>query len=152
MVGPRLSIKAVIIRDGHILAMKGHDPWGDYYLLPGGGQRHGESVPEALQRECLEEIGTTVVIHDLRLVREYIARNHEFAAEEGDAHQVELIFDCTLPEGARPVMGSTPDVNQVSVEWLPVDRIQEYRLYPQSLRAVLVDLSASDRVFRGDVN
>jgi len=152
MQSPRLSVKAIIIRDGHILTMRGHDPWGDYYLLPGGGQHHGESVHEALQRECLEEIGTGVVVHDLRLVREYIGRNHEFAAEDGHLHQVELMFVCSLPEGAEPRMGSSPDVNQTSVEWLPLERLGEYRLYPRTLRPVLADLQANGPLYRGDVN
>ena len=86
----RNSAKAIIIQNNRLLAIRGKDPWGDYYLLPGGGQRAGETILEALQRECLEEIGTTVVTHDLRLVREYIGRNHEFAEYAGDVHQVEL--------------------------------------------------------------
>ena len=152
MQSPRLSVKAIIIRDGRILTMRGNDPWGDYYLLPGGGQHHGESVPEALQRECLEEIGTTVQIHELRFVREYIGRNHEYAAEDGDLHQVELMFVCSLPEGAQPAVGSSPDVNQTAVEWLPLERIAELRLYPRSLASAFADLGAAGPLYRGDVN
>jgi len=152
MQGPRLSVKAIIIRDGMILTMHGVDDWGDYYLLPGGGQNRGETAHEALQRECLEEIGTGVVVHELRLVREYVAAHHEFAAAEPGLHQVELMFRCSLPEGARPRVGSSPDVNQVSVQWLELRRLQEYRLYPRSLRSVFQDLDSANRVYFGDVN
>ena len=142
MQGPRLSIKAIIICDGRILTMKGKDRDGDYYLLPGGGQHAGESVHEALQRECREEIRTGVVIHELRFIRDYIGRNHEYAAEEGNVHQVELMFRCSLPEGARPAVGAVPDENQTAVEWLPLDRLASHRLYPRSLRTALADIGA----------
>lgn len=58
----RNSVKAIIIMNGEILLTKNQDPEGFFYLFPGGGQEHGETFHEALQRECLEEIGSSVQI------------------------------------------------------------------------------------------
>ena len=73
------------------------DRSGIFYLLPGGGQNHGETLKEGLQRECLEEIGTEVEIGELLYVREYIGKNHQFRNAHRAFHQVENVFRCTLP-------------------------------------------------------
>jgi len=45
----------------------------------GGGQEQGATIHKALQRECLEVISVEEVIGELKFVREYIGKNHEFA-------------------------------------------------------------------------
>lgn len=92
----RNSVKAIIVEDGKILCIKCKDDWGFFYLLPGGGQEPGETLPDALTRECLEEIGTKVTVGDLVFVRDYISANHEFAEYESEVHQVELMFIVTF--------------------------------------------------------
>src|SRR5688500_5122957 len=114
----RTAAKAVIIRDGHLLAIKCHGHEGLFYILPGGGQDPGEDLHAALQRECLEEIGVGVDIGQLLYVRDYIGRNHEFIEQEGHVHALELMFACTL-RGEPAQGGSRPDDYQTGVEWLP---------------------------------
>lgn len=147
----RNSIKAIIVQDERLLVTRAADDLGDYYLLPGGGQEPDETMIDTLQRECLEEIGTRVVVHDLRVVRDYIGKNHEFDHDRY-SHQVEMMFYCTLPEGAVPAMGRLPNDNQASVEWVPLKELSQYRLYPQILRAVFADLESNKRIYYGDVN
>jgi ADP-ribose pyrophosphatase YjhB (NUDIX family) len=87
----RVAVKAIVMRDGQLLVTRNVDAQGFFFLVPGGGQEHGEPLPVALQREVMEEVGVPIEVHDLVLVRDYIARNHEFA-QESDAHQLELFF------------------------------------------------------------
>ncbi len=149
----RNSAKAIIIADGRLLTMKARDQWGPYYLLPGGGQEFGETIHEALRRECLEEVNAEIGIGDLVFVREYIGRNHEFAEYDGDLHQVECMFRCTLAPGAVPAVGSVPDKGQVGVEWVPLAGIMDYRLYPMGIREALVRLDEEPYpVYFGDIN
>ncbi|MEA3238227.1 MAG: NUDIX domain-containing protein, partial [Candidatus Bipolaricaulota bacterium] len=108
MSGIRNSAKAIIIEDDRILLTRNRNNAGEFYLLPGGGQRHGESLSEALVRECLEEIGVRVSVGNLLLVRDYISAHHEFASEDANAHQVEFMFRCRIPAGEVHV-GKTPD-------------------------------------------
>ena len=60
----RNSAKAIIIRNGQILCTKNRDLLEEFYLLPGGGQNHGEPLYETLKRECLEEIGAKIQVHE----------------------------------------------------------------------------------------
>jgi ADP-ribose pyrophosphatase YjhB (NUDIX family) len=149
----RNSAKAIIIRDACLLVIRSRDEDGDWYLLPGGGQAHGEPLPEALQRECREEMGARVQVGELKLVREYIGRNHEFAAHDGEAHQVEFMFECQVDTAYVPGNGNTPDTSQTGVVWLPLPDLERFRLYPKVLRLILKNgVSGITCAYLGDVN
>ncbi|NPV79090.1 MAG: NUDIX domain-containing protein [Firmicutes bacterium] len=149
----RVSAKAVIIQDGRLLVTKNVDQFGTFYLLPGGGQLPGETLIDALKRECREEIGVEVDVGELLFVREYIGCNHEFAFWDGDIHQVELMFACTVRDGQVPQKGVEPDRYQVSVEWLDLDGLDSRRLYPQALKRYVASSRREERcIYMGDVN
>jgi 8-oxo-dGTP pyrophosphatase MutT (NUDIX family) len=148
----RNSAKAIIIKNGCLLTVKNYDLEGDWYLLPGGGQNPGETLEEALRRECIEEIGTEVRVGRLRYIREYIGKNHEFSEHDGDSHQVEFMFECGFDEGQSPKMGSDPDVYQTGIAWLPINEIHKYRMYPKQLRDLLLSEAENDDTYLGDVN
>ena len=72
----RNAARALILRDGEILLLRKEDDDGsERYALPGGAQDPGETLRQALNRECLEEIGTEVEIRDLL----HVAATHPFA-------------------------------------------------------------------------
>lgn len=149
----RNSAKALIIRNGCVLAIRNIDADGDWYILPGGGQERGETLHDALRRECLEEIGALVTVGDLKLVREYIGRNHEFGDHDGDVHQVEFMFEGSIDTGYTPANGSAPDTHQTGVAWLPLDDLDRFRIYPAALKTVLKNgLAAALLAYMGDVN
>src|SRR3569832_452652 len=116
---PRESAKAVIIRDDKLLVIVKRDRQGEYFLLPGGGQDTIESLLATLRRECLEEIAAEVEPGDLLFVRAYIARTHEYAAAEPEAHQLDLMFACAVPAYYEPGSGQVPDNALTGVRWLP---------------------------------
>lgn len=151
MPAVRLSIKAIIIRDRRLLVLKNLDEQGEWFMLPGGGQEFGETVLDTLRRECLEEIGAHVAVGRLRFIRDYIARNHEFASTDGDVHQVELMFACELRSEPRP--GSEPDIMQTGIAWLDLHDLARFRLYPRILQDLLAgDAGAGEPLYLGDVN
>ncbi len=57
--GYRVSVKGLIYEDGKLLFVRERS---DTWDLPGGGLEHGESIAEALRRECREELGTEIEI------------------------------------------------------------------------------------------
>ena len=151
--GFRNSAKAIVVLDGRLLVTRHVDELGNWYLLPGGGQRFGETLVEAVMREALEETGARLRVGALKVVREYIGRNHEFADSDGHAHQLELMFECELDGDYRIGIGSRPDASQVGVAWLPIRELEQYRLYPKALIGILKQgLAGLTAVYLGDVN
>ena len=154
MKGIRTSAKAIIIEDGKILLTRNEDAQGAFYLLPGGGQRHGEPLSEAVVRECMEETGVLVSVGDLLLVRDYISDNHEFAEQDDDVHQVEFMFRCRIVDGDAH-SGETPDIWQTGVEWVEVSKLRDVRLYPAALAEPLQRIARGESpaiCYLGDIN
>ena len=152
MIKQRNSAKAIIIKNNKILTIKCKDPDGYFYLLPGGGQNPGETIHQALKRECMEEICCDIEIGKLKIIREYIGKNHEFAWFDSHVHQIEFMFLCKIAGNCVPKIGPSPDNCQVGIEWIELSDIHKYRLYPQSLRNKFAELEKNDRIYFGDVN
>lgn len=152
-MGIRNSAKAVIVKEGKLLALKMHENGGTYYILPGGGQKHGENLHQALERECKEELGVEVEIGELIFVREYIGKNHELAAYHSHAHQTEFLFLCNTNQDIF-INGIRPDKGQLGTEWLPINELLEYKLFPQALRTHLISYfdSGKTATYVGDIN
>lgn len=148
----RNSAKALIIEDNKVLCTRNRDLFGDFYLLPGGGQNHSETLKEALIRECLEEIGALVEVGNLYFIREYISANHELAELDNSIHQIEFIFACTLTEPLQSRPAHSIDAMQTGIVWLPISELENYRFYPASLIEKIKNFPPVDfaQVYLGD--
>ncbi|MGZ0654229.1 NUDIX domain-containing protein [Coraliomargarita sp. W4R53] len=149
----RTAARALIILDQKVLAIKMRDRTGVFYILPGGGQRHGETLRQGLKRECLEEIGTDVEIGDLLYVREYIGKNHEFRNTHRSFHQVENVFRCSLPDPDGIGPGTEHDKKQVGVEWIPLEDLPNRRFLPEVIKPFFKNGGFEPNTnYLGDVN
>lgn len=149
----RTAARAVILRDGKILTVVLRDREGDFHVLPGGGQVHGETLAETVHRECLEEIGAEVSVGELLYMREYVGANHGFAQRHAHFHQVEAVFRCTLKDEPGADTGTARDNRQVGLAWVPLAELHRFRFFP----TVLKDLVKADdivvpRTYLGDIN
>lgn len=152
MAGIRNSAKAMIIHEEKLLCAKHKNKDEIFYVLIGGGQEYRENLIEALKRECREEANAEIEVHDLRYVRDYIAKNHEFADEHPEYHGVELMFYCTLKPGTEVSNGFGPDTRQIGIEWLEIGKLSEYNLYPKILKELIKPDGMKGPVYLGDVN
>ena len=151
----RNAARGLIVQDDSLLVLKyreGHDEW---FLVPGGGQEPGEPLEQTVQRECKEEVNVDVEVKELLFIREYIGKNHEFAATH-DGHQVDFFFLCTIRSG-RPAVGKVADKNQVGVEWMKLTELETKEFYPKTMRRALVDalrskVARNHLVYMGDIN
>lgn len=152
----RSAAKALIIQEEKLLTIKClsmvHGYAETYFVLPGGGQRHGESLIEALCRECQEEINVAVEVQDLAFIREYIGKHHGLAGHK-HAHQIDHFFYCTILTG-QPNIGHTPDIEQVGIEWIALDKLESINFYPRAMRKLIATHTSSkvQRIYLGDIN
>ena len=85
----RFSVHAVIHMNGQVLLIKqtyGDKRWG----LPGGGVEPGETIHEAIKRECMEELGIDIIVD----VFTGLYYHKSFNAQVG-------IFRCIVPDGSK---------------------------------------------------
>ncbi len=147
--GIRNAVRAVITRDGTVLLQRKIDDSGDErYALPGGAQEHGESLTDALQRECEEEIGTRVEVIDLLYVGDYFKPRQ--TVPPTTRQLVEFLFGCTVPDNYRAGNGPRPDKHQVDVVWVPVRDLSEINLVPLDY-AQLLKQKNLPRVYAGQL-
>lgn len=135
MTSPRLGVKALVVRAGHVLMNHYVDPGGaDVFAPPGGGQEHGEDQVAALIRECREEIGALVEVFQVACLYEVLSeRRMVDGAPIPPFHQVNVAYWCDLAEGEEPGEGTALDPGQVGTAWLPLERLGQYRLHPVGL-------------------
>jgi ADP-ribose pyrophosphatase YjhB (NUDIX family) len=134
----RNAARAVIIRQGRILLLrKDGGGRGERYALPGGAQDPGESLSEALDRECVEEIGTRVEVGDLIYVAEFFKQRD--TQPPSSRHLVEFIFRCSVPEDYAPRNGHRPDKHQVAVVWADFAGLTRMPLFPRYLTDCLTE-------------
>ena len=121
-------------------------------MLLGSGQKYNERIDEALNRECVEEIGSHVEINRLIFIRDYIGKNHQFKNQEGDVHQVELMFSCKLLN-ENPSMTRKKDEYQIGIEWIPLNELKQIRVYPRVLKEVIhSDGTFDEKEYLGDMS
>ena len=141
----RNSAKALVVSQGKVLLNRCRSRLGEYYALPGGGQRPGETLEEAVRREVLEETGYTVRPVRLAAVYESIASGRE----DGANHKLYCIFQCE-PEDVPQAAPTETDTCQLGTEWVPIEGIERTNLFPAAVRAQLQRaLAAKDAVFLG---
>jgi 8-oxo-dGTP diphosphatase len=148
----RNAARAVILQNNNILLLRkdGYEQ-GERFALPGGGQDLGETLEQALHRECLEEINTRVEIHDLVYVADYFKPRE--TEPPSTRHLVEFLFACTVPGDYVPSNGHHPDKHQVEVVWAALDQLATMPLYPRSLVPYLtVSRQNSGSVYLGTID
>lgn len=132
----RPSAKAVIVRDGRLLVTRNSspgDPAGEWHILPGGGQRPGETLADTLRREVLEETGLTVEPVRMLWVRELIVEADSDLrwTMNTDEHPIEFMFEARLIDEGADV--TEADDHQIGLDWVEPDRLAEIRFFPESL-------------------
>ena len=141
----RNSAKALVLHEGKILVNRCTSRFGDYYALPGGGQREGETLLEAVRRELLEETGFRVVPLRLSGLYERVCENRA----DGASHKLYFIFLCHLAEeqGGAP---TERDRFQVGMEWIDASELRRRNLFPRAIRDNLPALlGAGETIYLG---
>lgn len=117
---PRVTVAAVIERQGRFLLVEEHTPQGLRLNQPAGHLEAGESPLQAAVRETLEETGRTFTPQGLLGV--YLARTwHRSPTGSTDVSYLRLAFYGTVGQ-ADPMR--TLDAGIVRTVWMDVDAIR----------------------------
>lgn len=126
-VKPRLAVRAVLVHDNRLLLVNAWaDPKSTLWCAPGGGVEVGQSLPENLKREVMEETGLTIDVGPPCLV-------NEFHNPEDRFHQVEVFFRCSLIHGNLSDTWEDPEQIVHRRAFFTRDEAADLHLKPSSL-------------------
>lgn len=118
---PTPGVGAVIVEDGRLLLIRrGRGAYRDYWAVPGGRQRRGETMREAVIREVREETGLTVEVGSVVWAGDIMDD-----AQPPAYHYTVVDFSAT-PTGGR--LGAGDDAAEV--RWVPLGEVRLLRLTP----------------------
>jgi ADP-ribose pyrophosphatase YjhB (NUDIX family) len=126
-------VGAIIIQDNQILMVRNHrDP---YYYSVGGRVHLHESLEEAVLREVLEETGVPLEIEKLGFIHE----NFFTLEHSGEVFHEISFFYYMKPVANLPQINTslTEDGLEEKLEWIPLDKIKAYALYPEFFKTAL---------------
>ncbi|PID82032.1 MAG: DNA mismatch repair protein MutT [Clostridiales bacterium] len=125
-------VSAIIIRDNHILFAR--NKGDNYYYLPGGRVSIGETAETAVIRELQEELGIeTNVARPLWFTQSFYHQDRIGV----DFHEIGLYFlmdDTNINLLPTDSTFHSDEKDTFYFEWLAIDRLDQYVVYPQFLQ------------------
>jgi len=132
-------VRAIIIADGKILLIDRVKSTESYWVIPGGRVEAGETNEEALQRECVEELGIEVRVNDLFLER--ISDKPETVGHR------EYFYLCDMI-GGEVGTGQGPEFQpervayegEYNIQWVDLNKVSTLNLKPGEVKNKIVQL------------
>jgi 8-oxo-dGTP diphosphatase len=116
--GNRVRVRACgLCWQGSALLMVNHHGLtaGDFWSPPGGGVEFGNSVPETLEKEFLEETGLKIRPGKFRFGCEFIQQ---------PIHSIELFYEVTV-EGGKLITGRDPEIQIIeAVRYMDFNQVK----------------------------
>jgi 8-oxo-dGTP diphosphatase len=118
---PTPGVGAAVVDNGRLLLIRrGRGAYAGYWAIPGGRQRRGETMQEAVAREVREETGLTVEVGDV-----------VWAGDILDDAQPPT-YHYTVVDFAASLVGGTLEAGDDAAEarWVPIAEIRDLHLTP----------------------
>jgi ADP-ribose pyrophosphatase YjhB (NUDIX family) len=119
-IRPRIRVAAVVVKADRVLLVQHQKGDERYWMLPGGGVDHGETLVTALARELDEELCVAIDVGPMLFMNDSIA-------PDGTRHIVNIHFAATIRAG-EPRLGE--DERIVDVAYHPIADLDRLVLRP----------------------
>ena len=123
---------AIIIEDKKILLIHRFSNGKEYYVLPGGGVKAGESIRNAVVREVKEETSLDIKVKQRlwKIKDDFNDRTHCFFLTKQFSGDLKL----SGPEAKR-----NSEDNKYILEWHSLFSILDLTIYPEAIREKLIN-------------
>ncbi|MBA4749522.1 MAG: NUDIX domain-containing protein [Alphaproteobacteria bacterium] len=129
-----VTVRGVVIDQGHILLCQTLDLPRPFYFLPGGHVEHREGAKNALCREMLEEAGACVTVGKFIGCLEYIFEpGHSSRCHD---HEYMLVFEAASL-GLKKDLPVSHQENHLALQWIPLEALSSLDLRPECLAGLL---------------
>jgi len=126
-------VGTIILHDGKLLMAK--NSGDNHYYTIGGRVKFGESAEETILREALEETGLPLEVDRLAFIHENF---FTFTPSQEHFHEICRFFVMKthdkLSEIRQPF---SEEYGEVSIHWLPINKLDEYEIYPEFFKTML---------------
>ena len=129
----RLRCVGILIKDNHILMA--HADNENYYYGLGGALTIGETLEECVVREVLEETGYQTKVNRLLFSQENFFECHGVSH-----HEITFFYLLDLDEEVNFEKKKILDNDNNSFEWLNIDEISQYKLFPAIYNKILKNM------------
>ncbi len=138
----RYRVGAIIIEDGCVLLAANETC--SYYYSVGGGVHMGEFAEQAAEREALEETGVPYTVDRLAFVHENFFTDDESSLKGLNCHEISFYY-IMKPRGTKniPNIVGECDDGKEHVEFVPLDKLKELRVFPEFFKDRLESLPQS---------
>lgn len=124
---PRIAVRALILHEDRLLLVNAYPGARlGLWCAPGGGCEAGQSLPDNLAREVMEETGLTISVGPPVLV-------NEFHDPDTGFHQIDLFFRCSLVAGTLDDTWTDPEGVVTDRRFFSRDGLATIRFKPDSL-------------------
>lgn len=130
MENRRINVRAIISKDGKILAVKHKEKDGgeaSYWATPGGGLELGESLIDGLARELIEETNIKPVIGRLLFIQQFYRNNKE---------QLEFFFNIENPQDYSDIDLSKTTHGEAEIARIEYINPRENNILPEFIRNI----------------
>lgn len=136
--------RAIIIEQDKILLInriKGND---SYWVIPGGAVESDESHEQAVNRECLEELGVKIKVQKLFLQR--LGDKQEIEGQQ------EFFYLCNIVDGqigtgqGPEFQAGTQYKGEYRIKWIDLKDLPEINLKPEEVKNKIIQQAILDRI------
>ncbi len=116
----------IVIKNNKLLLMHRIKKGYEYWVLPGGHRRQGETGEEAVLREIAEE--TNIICNNAHLI-------YSFSGSGSFSGQEDCLYMCTWQKGIKPKLvgeekRKNNPANYFSPKWVPVAGVHKLNILP----------------------